>query len=130
LVASCNYRGLRIAVHDFKQRINRKKLDIECQRASPKQWSKYAISSVVIKATRSQKPSVLYDFITETLYTERRHPHLGRFYDNSKGKVGRQKLGNNLEFFNAIKSDWLGLELGHDAIKRTFFYYLTSTKQS
>ncbi len=55
---------------------------------------------------------------------------MARFYDNSKGKIGRQKLGNNLDFMTAIKTSWLGRNLGNDAIrrilKRTFFSYLTN----
>jgi hypothetical protein len=84
----------------------------------------------VIKVIKSGQPSILHALVTETLYTERRHPGLGRFYDNSRGKVGRQKLGNNLEFFNAIRTDWLGMELGHDAnrrlLKKAFFSHLTT----
>ncbi len=130
LVDSCHYRGLRSAVYDFKNRINREKLEVLCRRASPKQWAKYAMATVVIKCLKTGEPSMLRFFITETLYTERRHPHIGKFYNNAKGKIGRQKLGNGLDFFNAIKDNWLGMDLSNDAIrrllKRTFFGYLNS----
>ncbi len=116
-------------MHDYKNRINREKLDIECQRASPKQWSKYAIATVVIKCLKAKEPTILYGIITETLYTERRYPHVGKFYSNARDKIVRQKLGNNLEFFNTIKDDWLGLDIGDDALRRmlkkSFVNYLT-----
>ncbi len=100
------------------------------KRGSPKQWSKYATSSLVLKILRNKKPLILYDQLQETLYTERRYPGRGRFYDNSKGKVGKQKLGNNLLFLAAIQEDWYGLDLTDDRIrtllKYTYFNYLTN----
>ncbi len=46
---------------------------------------------------------------------------------NARGKVGKQKIGKNLEFMNAIKDKWLSEDLRPDAIrgmlKRTFFSY-------
>jgi hypothetical protein len=128
LVDSCHYRGLRTIVYDHKNRINREKLDVLCQRASPKQWAKYAMATVVMKCLKTGEPSVLKQLIQETIYTERRRPHIGKFYNNAKGKIGRQKIGNGLDFFNAIKDDWLDMDLSNDAIrrllKRTFFGYL------
>ncbi len=89
LVNTCHYRGLRVTMFDYKNRINREKLDIECQRASPKQWSKYAIANVVIKCLKAKEPATLYELITETLHTESRYPHVGKFYSNARGKFGR-----------------------------------------
>jgi hypothetical protein len=70
----------------------------------------------------------LIPFIRETLYSKRRFPNVAKFFNNAKGKIGRQKLGNNLDFITAIKTNWLGMDLGDDAIrralKRTFFTYL------
>ncbi len=69
----------------------------------------------------------MFNFIKEPLFSERRLPNLGKFYNNSKGKIGRQKLGNNLEFLHAIKYDLLGIQLGHNRLRRilkkTFFSY-------
>ncbi len=71
---------------------------------------------------------VLVNFIKETLYHECRSPKIGKFYNNAKRKIGRQKLGNNLDFMNAIKDDWLRSILGPDRLRRilkkTFFSYL------
>ena len=64
----------------------------------------------------------------ETLYTERRAAHIAKFYNNAKGKIGRQKLGNGLDFMACIKDNWYGLQLGPDRVRRilkkTFFSYL------
>ena len=93
------------------------------------QWSKYAIANIIIKCLQYNQPSSLVGYLNETLYVERQAPHHGKFYNNSKGKVAIQKLGNNLEFMNAIKENWYGVPLGPDNVrkmlKRTFFSYLT-----
>jgi hypothetical protein len=129
-VNSIHYRAVRVAVHDHKRRINREKLDIKCARASPKQWSKYAISNTVIKVLRDGLPSELSATLHETLYEERRRPGFGKFYDNSKGKIGRQKFGNNIHFMTAIKEPWLGTGLQDASIRRilksTFFSYFNA----
>jgi len=118
LIASIHYKALRIAVSDHRNNINREKLDVLWQRASPKQWSKYAMASIVIKTITNQEPQGVYNLIKETLYTERRFPEVAKFYNNAKGKIGRQKIGNNLDFMNAIKDKWLGENLRPDAIRR------------
>lgn len=127
LVHSAHYKALRVAVHDIKARMNREKLDILCQRASPKQWSKYAIASIVIKCLTSNKPTNLVNFLRETMYIDQRFPDAAKFYDNSRRKIGKQKLGNNLGFMQAIKDDWLGQDLDNHKIRRilkkTFFGY-------
>jgi hypothetical protein len=73
----------------------------------------------------------LIPFIKETLYTERRYPDIPKFYNNAKGKIGRQKLGNNLDFMAAIRTKWLGMNPGNDAIRRalkkSFFAYLNAS---
>ena len=128
VINSIHYKALRISVHDHRQRINREKLDIMCQRANPKQWSKYSSSSLVIKCLQRKEPAFLVDNLRTTLYFERRHPHIGKFYDNSKGKIGRQKLCNSLQHMAAIQFNWLGLHLGNatirSSLKKTFFGYL------
>jgi hypothetical protein len=129
-INSIHYRAVRVAVHDHKQRINREKLDLKCSRASPKQWSKYAIANTVIKVIRDRLPCELFATLHETLYEERRKPGFGHFYDNSKGKIGKQKFGNNIQFMKAIKEPWLGTELKDPSIRRilksTFFPYFNS----
>jgi hypothetical protein len=98
-------------------------------RAPPKQWAKYAQASLVIKILRDKLPFNLYEVLTETIFVERRSEFKAKFYDNLKGKVGRQKLGNSLHFMAAIGEDWFGKDLSNDKIqimlKRIYFYYLT-----
>jgi hypothetical protein len=57
---SMHYREIRIAARNYKTVMNREKLDIICQRAPPKQWAKYAISSLVLKILRSKMPILLF----------------------------------------------------------------------
>jgi hypothetical protein len=129
-INSLNYRAVRILVGDFKGIINREKLDHLSSRASPKQWSKYSIAAIVIKVLRDEAPVDLRQYLLETLFEERRKPGIGRFYDNSRGKIGRQKFGNNVQFMMAIRDPWLGRRITDDGLrtmlKRTFFPYHTN----
>jgi len=132
LVNSTHYKAIRIAACDHRNKINREMLDITCQRSNPKQWSKYSMASLVMKIHRDKKPKYLYETLMRTFYTERRSPGLAKFYDNSKGKIGRQRFGNNLHFLAAIQTDWLDKNMSNDAIrillKKTFFTYLSHPK--
>ncbi len=65
------------------------------------------MATVVVKCLKARETSTLRAFVNETLYTERRYPHIGIFYNNAKGKIGKQKIGNGLDLFNAIKDAWL-----------------------
>jgi hypothetical protein len=60
---------------------------------------------------RDNKPVNLVLTPRETLYSERRDQHKGKFFDNSKGKVGKQKLGINIQFMDAIREDWQDRDL-------------------
>ncbi len=94
---------------------------------SYKYWSKCAFASTVIKCIHIEHPTILLNFIKGTLFSECRSLNLEKFYNNSKGKIGRQKFGNNLELIHAIKDDWLGIDLGHGrlrrVLKKTFLSY-------
>ncbi len=50
----------------------------------------------------------MVNYLKETLYTERRHRHNAKFFNNLKGKIGKQKIGKNLEFIRAITEEWYG----------------------
>ena len=130
LINSAHYKVYRVLAGDFKGKINWEKLDQLIKRASPKQWSKYAKASTVIKILKQRKPTNLYYYLQETIYTERQKPGFGKFFNNSKGKIGRQKVGNNLFFMAAIQDNWYKRDLSDDQIrtllKRTFFGYLTT----
>jgi hypothetical protein len=108
-----------VAMREFRPKTNREKNFVICYWVSPKQWTKYAVASTVIKCIHNEQLTILFNFIKETLFSERRLLNLGKFfYSNSKGKIGRQKHGNNLEFLHAIKDDWLGNNLGHYRLRR------------
>lgn len=111
-----HYRVLRAAVKDFKRRRPNRELDKVCQRATPRMWSHYATSSLVIKTLRDRSPQFLTEEIMTNLYTIRRRPNSARFFDNSRGKIGRSRFCNRLNVMNGL-TDWYGLDLGNDAIR-------------
>lgn len=112
-----HYRILRVAVKDYKKRIPNHTLDRRCLRATPKMWSYYSTSSIVIKILRDRSPGFLCDEIKLTLFTTRRQPDKARFYNNSRGKVGLHRLSNRLTIMNGLSS-WLNKDLTDDAIRR------------
>jgi len=93
---------LRAAVKDYKKIRHREELDKSCKRATPKMWSSYITSSIVIKISRDGYPVYLKEQLEKTCYTERRQPHKPRFYDASKGKIGRHKIENRLDVMDNI----------------------------
>jgi len=85
-------------------------------------WGAYSTYSLVLKIIRDRYPKYLYDQLRTTLYTERRKPLIGKFYDNSKGKVGKHRLECRL---TALKDlEWYGLELSNDAIRTSLKKFL------
>jgi len=114
---SWHYRILRAAVKDFKYRKSKEQLNLECKRATPVMWHKYSSASLVIKCIRDGSPQLLNEEICRNLYTQRRSVNRGRFFDNSKGKVGRHRLGNRITFMNDLDFDWLNVRINDDRIR-------------
>jgi len=43
--------------------------------------------------------------LKETLFTTRRQPRVGKFFNNAKGKIGKQSIQNRLKFMDDIAAD-------------------------
>jgi len=82
--------------------------------------------SLIIKTLKINEPKFLKDTITSTLYTTRRKPLIGKFYNNARGKIGKQALHNCLEMMDCVDFDWIGQDLSDDRIrahlKKTYFW--------
>jgi len=52
----------------------------------------------------------------ETIFSTRRQPRIGKFFNNAEVKIGKQRIHNRLKFMDEIKEDWLGMVLTHDAV--------------
>jgi len=131
LINTAHFKPLRLAMNDFHKRIKREELSLLCKRANPIDWVRYSLASLVIKTYKHREPFYLYLCLNETLYTVRRKPLIGRFFDNSKGKVGKQKICNKLRFMDSLNTDWIGKDISNDALRRmlkkTFFPYFNET---
>jgi hypothetical protein len=114
---SFHYRVMRVAINDFKRNKKRKVIDSLCKRATPKMWSNYISASTALKIVRDLLPSRLATSINETMVTERRRPRNGRFFDNSKLRVGRHSFANRLGHLNDISGPWLYPTPSDDAIR-------------
>jgi len=120
---SLHYRILRVGTRDYKQKTSKKVLDVQCKRATPRMWSNYSTNMIVIKILRDRSPSFIFDTIMETHYTERRRADLAKFYDNSRGKVGKHRLCNRLSNLDNLPG-WYGKDLNDHEIRIMLKDYL------
>jgi len=120
---SMHYRILRAGIRDYKQRVSKKVIDVLCKRATPQMWSNYSTNTVSIKIIRDRSPQYLYNLVMETFYIERRKPDLAKFYDNSRGKIGKHRLCNRLTNLSSIPG-WYGMDLNDHEIRTTLKKHL------
>jgi len=97
-----HYRVLRSAVKDYKRAISNKDLDKSCLRATPRMWSLYMQTSIVVKIMRDVCPYELHQRLQQSIYINDRRPNYGKFQDNSKGKVGKHRIENKLSWMANI----------------------------
>jgi len=79
----------------------------------------YASSSLVIKIIQNAAPQFLNTKLRETLFTTRRKPLIGRFYDNARGKTGKWPLQNRLQHMDCLNKEWLEWTWTNDVIRTT-----------
>jgi len=58
-------------------------------------------------------PSNLKQMLHQTVFTTR----IRKFFNNAKGKIGKQRIHNRLKLMEEIKDAWLGVNLTAGAIK-------------
>jgi len=89
----------------------------------------YASSSLVIKIIQNAAPQFLNTKLRETLFTTRRKQLNGGFYNNARGKTGKQFLQNRLQHMDCLNKEWLERTWTNDVIrktlKKTFFNFMT-----
>jgi len=112
------------AKKDYKRTVSKINLDKEFKRATPSMWSQYATTSLAIKILRDRCPAPLHNHLMQNLYLERRKPFNGRFYDTSRGKIGRHKLHNRLETLTHLDRPWHEMNLTDAAIRTMLKDYL------
>ena len=101
------------------------------KRATPGEWTKYMVSTKVMKIIRDNEPKPLFDLLCENYFEESRKPGVGYFFDNSRTLVGRQSIHNRLIFMRSINDQWNNKlqPLSNDQLrvigKKAFFDYYT-----
>jgi len=83
---------------------------------------KWLLRTFTIKIIRDGYPRYMNSQLKTTLCTERRKPLMGKFYDNSRGKIGKHRIESRLN--DQKDFDWLGLTLSNDAIRIRLKSYL------
>jgi len=97
--------------------------------AVPTVWLRYQL---IVKIFTHREPVYLYDEFVKQSFTTRRKPLKGNFFDNSKGKIGKQKLDicNKLRLMTSIKDSRIDTDIPMDRLRKTlmrFFTYSTTT---
>jgi len=75
-------------------------------RARPITWPKYLLANTPKKAITRGLPLALSVEMQKNIFMERRRPGRPKFYDNSRGRIGRQALRNRLGIINNFGFDW------------------------
>jgi len=127
MINSAHYKALRISINDFKNRTSRDTLNIKLKRATPSEWSNYTTTPLVIKIVRDKMPEHIHSKLSETIYSTRRKPQVGKFHNNARGKIGKQSIQNRLQHMDRLTENWLHSDWNNDRIrttlKKTFFQY-------
>jgi len=127
MINSAHYKALRISINDFKNRTSRDTLNNKLKRATPSEWSNYTTASLVIKIMRDKMPEHIHSKLSETIFSTRRKPQVGKFYNNARGKIGKQSIQNRLQHMDRLTENWLHSDWNNDRIrttlKKTFFQY-------
>jgi len=63
---------------------------------------------LLLKYTCTESLFYFHSFHNKTLYTISREPLMGNFYNNSRGKMGKQKVCDKPKFIGVLETDWIG----------------------
>jgi hypothetical protein len=126
-INSSHYRALRAALKDYRKRKKRSELDAEAKRSTPREWSKYIISSTVIKLYNRSDTNIA-NLLRSSSYVNDRMPFKAKFIDTSRLKIGRQSLLARIgPLFSSISFNWIDPTITDDylrrELKREFFKY-------
>jgi hypothetical protein len=124
---SAHYRVIRAALGIFRSDMSRSELDKLSKRATPLEWSKYSITSTVIKLFNNSDTNIAI-LLRDSVYVNDRKPKKGKFLDKSRLKVGKQSLPYRIgPIFANLSFDWIDFHLSDDTLRRLlkqeFFTY-------
>ncbi len=94
-IESIHYRALRVGIFDFKNQVSREIIDLNFKRITPREWSEYSISQIMIRVFTSKSPESLFTCLNSHAYFINRPQRL-RFFDSSKTRVGFQCIENKV----------------------------------
>jgi len=86
-------------------------------------WSNYSTNTIAINILGDRSPFYLYNLVMETIYIERRKPDTAKFYSNSRGKIGKQRLCNQLTNLSGLPR-WHEKDLNDHPIRAMLKEYL------
>ena len=122
-IRSAHYRALRTI---FGKTHSRETLDSVSERASPDEWSQYALAKMFAGIINAKAPVRLLESINANSYTERRQPGRMFVFDRSFKKIGRQSINNRLNAVSKqMKFSWMNMNKDclRTNLKKSFFKY-------
>jgi len=66
-----------------------------------------------MKITKAQEPAFIFNRLNETPFSTWREPLIGRYFNNAKGKIGKQSIEIRLEMMDDLawhELTWLSLQ--------------------
>ena len=121
-IKSAHYRAMRVIYGN----LGREELDEIGRRATPDEWSNYALGKFLAKMIITTSPGRLCKSSVVNAYSVRRQPGRLMFFDSSTRKIGRQALKNRVTpIANQMKFKWLHSDLDslRPRLKKCFFSY-------
>ncbi len=107
-IVSSHYRAIRAALKIYNiRRYGRQELNSMSGRATPVQWTNYALASSVIKLYNNSDTTIA-KLLRDSAYINDRMPFKAKFTDRSKYKIGKQSMPNRIShLFATISFDWI-----------------------
>jgi hypothetical protein len=123
---STHYACLRIVIGDHKRAISRRDIDSMTKRATPTEWAKYSIASMVIHLYNNSD-TLVANLLRAAAFVNDRLPRRAKFMDRSRLKIGKQSIVNRIgPIFASISFDWIGTfsdDVLRRNLRREFFEY-------
>ena len=102
-IESLHYSALRVACHDYRNKVHREILDHDYKRATPREWSNYSHSREMIRIFNTQCPPELFSKLQAQSYQVSR-PGRVLFFDKSRHIIGMQEFCNRSASISKLTS--------------------------
>jgi len=125
MIDSFYYKACRVIINDYENVVSREIINNTVKRATPSEFSNYALARCVINAYNNSVAPIV-NLCDENKYQMSRKPGQFFFFDSSNIRVDKNKIQNRLDVvFKKINFRWLNIkfEAVRPQLKKIFFKY-------